>query len=405
MKGRVINIINNRKYIVDYNIIMQEEHTSGGTQCKELRLINSGAFGCIYRPNLTCKGNVGSMKYLTKIQKSKRTIIHELRISEKVRKINGYARFFAPVLKHCPVRIAKDQIPNIKKCEVFKNETAKTIESTSYISMKSRYVGNQDLKAYLFSILYNSSQPPSVFLHELWQTHTHLLKGISKLYANNIVHYDLKYNNIIFDGEQQKPIIIDFGQSWSTTELKTEPEISAAFFVFDQYDYWCIDILICNYIVQRIGIDNAKNTLVNESEMNDIYGVFIHGLNPNKDDKIVNDAFLYNMLQNPQKKTNYTNIFAEYVRPFINNQTWWELYEDLQKYANTWDSYSLAIIYLNFLDDIFLDNSELYNRLLVLSENRLPKYIDLLEQTVYNAPNNRPTIQQIINAIEILVRK
>ena len=82
-------------------MMLEEEHTGGSSvkQPKELKLINSGAFGCIYRPNLTCTGNVGSMKYLTKIQKSKRTIIHELRISEKVRKITGYARFFAPVLK------------------------------------------------------------------------------------------------------------------------------------------------------------------------------------------------------------------------------------------------------------------------------------------------------------------
>ena len=398
--------------------MMQEEHTGGGVKRpKELKLINSGAFGCIYRPNLTCNGNVGSsMKYLTKIQKSKRTIIHELRISEKVRKINGYARFFAPVLKHCPVRIAKDQVQNIKQCEVFKDESEKTIETSSYISMKTRYVGTHDLKAYLFSLVSSpQSQSPTLFLRELWRTHIHLLKGIQKLFANKIVHYDLKYNNIIFDAEQKVPIIIDFGQSWATDELKTEKEINAAFFVFDQYDYWCIDTLICNYIVQNVGIDKAKNTLVIDEEINHIYDVFVRGLNEKKENKIVNEAFLYNILQNPQKTTEYKNVFAEYVRQFINNQTWWELYEDLQKYANTWDSYSLAIIYLNLLNDIYLADSEknrevgtangLYNKLLTVSETQLPKYIEILEQTVYNAPNNRPTIQQLIHAMEMLVNK
>jgi len=338
------------------------------------------------------------MKYLTKIQKSKRTIIHELRISEKVRKITGYARFFAPVLKHCPVRIAKDQVQNIKKCEVFKDETEKTIETSSYISMKSRYVGNQDLKAYLFSILSHALQPHALFLHELWRTHTHLLKGIQKLFANKIVHYDLKYNNIIFDAHQKNPIIIDFGQSWATDELKTETEIDAAFFVFDQYDYWCIDILICNYIVQNVGIDKAKNTLVTEAELNYIYEVLVYGLEK-KEDKIVNDAFLYSMLQNPQKMRDYKNTFAEYARPFVNNQTWWELYEDLQKYANTWDSYSVAIIYLNLLDDLILTNAEWYKKMVALSGTRLPRYIELLEKTVYNAPNNRPNLQTLVTEI------
>jgi hypothetical protein len=152
--------------------------------------------------------------------------------------------------------------------------------------------------------------------------------------------------------------------------------------------------------------------LVTGEELNHIYEVFVHGLNEKKENKIVNDAFLYSILQNPQKIANYKNVFAEYARQFINNQTWWELYEDLHKYSNTWDSYSLAIIYLNFLDDIYLDDSEknredglTYNKLLTLSETRLPKYIEILEQTVYNAPNNRPTIQQLIHAMEMLVKK
>ena len=48
---------------------------------EKLKLLNSGAFGCIYRPSLTCKGNVDSVKYITKIQKSKRAIDNEIFIS------------------------------------------------------------------------------------------------------------------------------------------------------------------------------------------------------------------------------------------------------------------------------------------------------------------------------------
>ena len=44
----------------------EEEQQYGGK--KELKLINSGAFGCIFRPNLTCDGKVGTAKYVTKIQ-------------------------------------------------------------------------------------------------------------------------------------------------------------------------------------------------------------------------------------------------------------------------------------------------------------------------------------------------
>ncbi len=380
----------------------QELEQDGGKHHTELKLVNSGAFGCIYNPSMNCNGDIGSDKYITKIQKSKRTIKHELRISEKILKIPGYARFFAPVLKSCEVRISKDRLKDLKKCEVFENETVKTIRESAYISMKIRYVGDNDLKKHLFS-----KSNPSDFLNELWKTHIHVLKGINKLFTNKIVHYDLKYNNIILDETKKSPIIIDFGQSWMTDELNTEEEISAAFFVFDQYDYWCIDILICNYIIQKIGFNGAKNTMVTEADIDNIYDVFVYSREPkyepnseNTKKLIVNDAYRYGILHNPQKMANFKSVIHEYVNPFINKKTWWELYEELLKYSNTWDCYSVAIIYLNILDDVFINNQQIYNYMLRISNGRLQKYVELMEMIVYSSPPNRPSIMTVLKELE-----
>ena len=382
----------------------EEKEQEGGK--KELKLINSGAFGCIFRPNLTCDGKVGSTKYITKIQKSKRTIQHELRISEKVKNIKGYVRFFAPVLKYCQVRIKKDYVKDLNKCEVFENETAKQIEASSYVSMKTRYVGDNDLRKQLFS-----NKTSNGFLKELLETHLYLLKGVQKLFANKIVHYDLKYNNIIFDSSLKAPIIIDFGQSWCIDELKTEQEINAAFFVFDQYDYWCIDILICNYIIQKVGIEEAKTEFVTEQETDQIYDVFIYGREPKYESeeegsrkKILNDVYRYNILQNPNKMLNFKSQMDEYLQPFINKRTWWELYEELKSHANTWDCYSLSVIYLNMLDDAYLSNLEFYNIMLNSSDVKVKKYIELMENVVYNTPKNRPTVQKVITDVESIIK-
>jgi hypothetical protein len=381
----------------------ESEEQYGGK--RELKLINSGAFGCIFRPNLTCDGKIGTAKYVTKIQKNKRTIAHELRISERVKKIRGYARFFAPVLKYCQVRIKKDHIKDLNKCEIFENETAKQIESASYVSMKTRYVGDNDLRKYIFS-----NKTPKLFLKEILQTHLYLLKGIQKLFANKIVHYDLKYNNIIFDSGLKVPVIIDFGQSWCTDELKTENEISAAFFVFEQYDYWCIDILICNYIIQKVGFKEAKTDFVTEQEIDQIYDVFIYGREPKYESseegakkKILSDVYRYNILQNPNKMLSFKSKLDEYLQPFINKRTWWELYEELIGYANTWDCYSLSVIYLNMLDDAYLSNVELYNIMLKSTDIRLDKYVELMETVVYSSPNNRPTIQNVLTNVESII--
>ena len=379
----------------------QEEYEGGNIQPKELKLVNSGAFGCIYSPNLTCKGAIGSANYITKIQKSKRSIIHELRISERIRKIAGYAKYFAPVLSSCNVRIAKDRLNDLRKCEVFENESEEKIKSSSYISMKIRYVGNHDLKDHLLS-----NVTASTFLQELVKTHSYVLKGIQKLFANNIVHYDLKYNNIIMDKTRNMPIIIDFGQSWSIDELRTADEINAAFFVFDQYDYWCIDILICNYAIQKIGLNNLKTSVVTEAEIHEIYDVFIYGREPKYESgsghkKILNDVFRYGMLQTPQKMLNYRNTLNEYLSNFINKLTWHELYEDLLKYSGTWDCYSVAVIYMNMVDDLFLSNPEIYTQI-TSKYQYLQKYVILMESVLYSAPNNRPPIQTIIKELDIM---
>ena len=375
----------------------QEQEQEGGK--RELKLINSGAFGCIFKPEYTCSGKIGSEKYITKIQKNKRTIANELRVSEKVRKIKGYARFFAPVLKYCDVKIKKDRVKDMKKCEVFEDESDKKIENSTYISMKMRYVGKHDLRKHIFL-----SVSTAAFFREILMTHKHILKAIQKLIANKIIHFDLKYNNLIFDQERKSPIIIDFGQSFSPEELVTDSQISKAFFVFDQYDYWCIDILICSYITQIVGLSRWKTELVTDSEMKYIFDVFIYGKEPTYDannrKNILNDAFKYNILQNPQKIANFETAFNEYANRFIGTGTWWELYSDLIMRTNTWDCYSVAVIYLNILDDVFISNVQLYNSLLISSGTKMKKYVEVMESIVYSSPNNRPLVDAILNEIK-----
>lgn len=379
---------------------MTEEINQDGGKMKELKLINSGSYGCIYRPTLTCNGNVGSTKYITKIQKNKRSIMNELYISKKIRNIVGYVRFFAPILKSCDVKIAKDRVRDLKKCEVFENVPEQQIEGSTYISMKTRYVGDKDLKKYIFSNLNSSG-----FLHELWRTHIHLLKGIQHLFKHRIVHYDLKYNNVMFDDARNEPIIIDFGQSVLIDDLKTEDQLSAAFFVFDQYDYWCIDILICSYIFHKIGYKDAMIEKVTEHGIDHIYDVFIHGTeHTGNAKKVVSSAYLYNILQNPSKMNNFETVFKEYARQFINVRTWWEFYEELVKNANTWDCYSLSVIYLNMLDDLFLYNPESYRNMVTFSNMRLPKYVELMESIIYSIPGKRPSVQMVINELERIAK-
>jgi hypothetical protein len=85
---------------------------------------------------------------------------------------------------------------------------------------------------------------------------------------------------------------------------------------------------------------------------------------------------------------------------FINKRTWLELYEDLIKYTNTWDSYSLAVIYMNMLDDVFLSKPEVYNTYI---GQKLTKYVETMENILYSAPDERPAIKTTLIEVESLL--
>jgi serine/threonine protein kinase len=320
---------------------------------------------------------------VTKIQKNKRAIGNELYISELVRKnIKGYVRFFAPVINHCDVHIKKDLVTDLAKCPVFKDDNKEQIaQKTSYVSMKTRYVGKKDLRDELEKDII-----PAKFPQKIRKIYSYLLHSVNILYEHTIVHFDLKSNNIIMDSERNVPIIIDFGQSWSISQLNNPKNASEIFFIFSQYDYWCIDILICSYIMQEMTHDFAKTNYVTEQGLNMICNVFIYRDNQPAD-KIKNDIFLYSVLQTPQKQQEFRHNFMKSMANTINKRTWWELYEELTTYANTWDGYSLAVIHMNTIDNIYLKNKGLYD----IIQPKLSGYIKAMEDVLYSIPSERPT--------------
>ena len=268
----------------------------------------------------------------------------------------------------------------------------KILHNPSYFSMKIRYVGNIDLNNYFFKIVNSTG-----FFNELKRTHKYVLKGIQKLHNNGIVHSDLKANNIMMDSRRNEPIIIDFGQSWLISDTIIEEKATNIFFVFDQYNYWSIDVLICNYIIQQIGFNESKTVMVSESDLNYIYDIHIYGKELNKA-KVVNEAFRYTILQNTHKMDKFKDMFYKYTLQFV-NRTWWDLYNNILQYTSSWDSYSLSVIYLNILDDVNRNYPEIY-RSMYLSNKHLQTYVEFMESVIYSPPDTRPSYKIILKTLE-----
>lgn len=357
-----------------------------------VKLINQGAYGCIYHPGINCRGGKENLTFITKIQVNERTIENEKQISDYVRdNIKGYVRYFAPIVKQCPVKITKKYNTEIKQCEFFKNKTERELATTTFVSNKVRFVGNKNLLKYIIYI-----QSPFECIKTILETYHYILKGITKLADNNIVHNDLKHNNIMFDEKADHPIIIDFGLSFRTTELTPE-NIKNTFFLLDTYSYWSIDIIMINYIIHKIGIHNAASTKITLRDMEEILAVFIYGTDYKKE-KIVNDIFNNNVIDKKEVLKTFVKNYKSYFKT-MENETWMHLYEKTMENYRTWDNYSIAVIYLFIINDIQLQNPLLYKTLETSHANSMKMLREMIINTVYSMPDKRPSLEDNIKIL------
>lgn len=371
-----------------------ERETTGGANPKktELKLINDGTYGCVFHPGLTCKGATESLKYITKISMNKRSIQNELKVSDKIKSIDGYSRFFAPVLKSCAVKIAKEHSDELLKCGIFEHVDKTAASSRSYISTKIRFVGNTDLYKYLML-----NVKPNRFFYELWRTHSYVLKAINKINENGIVHYDLKENNIMMDKALNLPIVIDFGLSFLKSDL-TAKNLESIFFTFVDYNYWCVDIVVCSYVVNEVGVERSKIEAVKERDLLEIYKVFLYGRVHSTDKKLTNLSFEFHSNHFSESldafKTKYMSYFGKFV-----GRTWWSVYEELIKFVDTWDNYSVAAIYTIMLKDARHANKLVYEKILERNGKSAARYIDGLKRIIYAMPNERMSINEALQFI------
>lgn len=307
-----------------YNIDMDKEKEQKQKQ-KQIALLNQGAYGCIIRPSIKCSGQVGPTQYITKIQKKKNTADRETQLGALIRTIPSYANFFAPVVDTCDVGLGLLQNDELRECE-FLSKTG-TLQTT-YTTNKIKYVGQQSIADYLLSVLHSK---PKRFFFELVRTFVYGLRGISKLNQKGIYHLDLKDNNIMVHEKDHVPIIIDFGLSITDDLIQTSPK--DAFFTYGpDYGPWCFEICLATYLVD-LSKQLSQSTLL----------------------EIVNQFFIENPAMNElidkDERDDYKKRIVAYITPLIGKPSA-DIYAKLCATKASWDTYSLAVIYLELLKNL-----------------------------------------------------
>lgn len=331
-----------------------------------ITLIQKGSYGSIFYPSInvcngTLENDIDSKHYITKIQKLE-DANSEIEIGNIIKTIPYYTHFFSPVESSCTINTKSISYELIKKCKIMQNELSEFEKDNTYSSSKIRYVGKHTLDEYIKTLPNDNAKHTKIY-----NTHLHLLEALEKLLHHNIINFDLKGDNIMFDDIQSIPIIIDFGISNVITPLlENTPPSKTHFFVdYYSYDYWCIDV----FMMANIEHENQfyKQSIVTKQSLD----LLLHNFKT---------PFFNRFLTEQEIRAfdrDYYIYFSKYTN---NNQTWQELFTDLLQFYKTWDNYSLSMSYLRICKNHMTDTNP-----------KLQEYIALLKTMILSMPNKRMT--------------
>ena len=331
-----------------------------GKTMKGGAVISKGSYGCIFKPAILCSSgkNSKSKKYISKLMLNEPFLNdREMRISKIIKQIPKYHRRYSPILSLCDIEIKNIKDKDIKKCD----EIIKHGKKYQPVIGKVRLINGKDLYENY------KSKPKKKFLQILLKSYPILLESLRLLESKFIVHHDLKSNNIIYDEKNNKPVIIDFGLSFSVEKIV---DLKKAFYVewAPHWTLWPIEIHYLGFVISKKRHMYEDELYSLAKEYNDSHSIFkkYNHLISNQ----IKDIFYRESIKNLKY---YNSKPLEISIKYIINNYW-----------KTWNNYSLSVTYLLLFLSSYKESIEMnmFNR----------KFLNLLLKNIHTNPRFRSSI-------------
>jgi len=177
------------------------------------KLLGEGSYGCIIRPNITCKKYNTNNKYISKLG-NKAYILNEMKIVSKlgINYLDNFNKYVVIPLEICDL---KKKVINKKILE--KDIKNCIYELPSYIKTEpvSNIIQEYGGISYFEYKNKNKNNTLENNIPYIYQ----LLQSIKFLNDNGIVHRDIKDNNMVIDTKRKLLRLIDFGFGMFSDEI------------------------------------------------------------------------------------------------------------------------------------------------------------------------------------------
>jgi len=348
-------------------------------------LLSEGGYGCIFRPEIDCDGkSLEKTEYISKIQLYDKSAKKEIELGKIIQTIKGFKNRFVPVLSHCFIDISEIETKDKNDCSILKKKS-----DNKFILFKILYIEGPTFINFMVKNK-NSKQIINNIIHN----YNYLLKSIKMLIDKKIVHYDIKGDNILFNERMKLPSIIDFGLSLNMEKINIQ-NLSNYFYVFaPEYYIWPLEIHYLSFIVKK----KRDPTII---DLEFIANEFV----------LNNIAIIKNF--SPQFIEDYKKLCMKQLLAY-NKLNYEQAIKKILSCWDTWDNYSLSVLYLKIIYYLnlngYLDNPFLsfLTEILLINISPDPSKRFNIPDTIHtfnkfliadDGVNKKHTFNQIVNVI------
>jgi serine/threonine protein kinase len=180
--------------------------------------IGEGSYGCVVKPALKCKDEtiVHPPNSVSKIMK-KRDAKEEIREMDAIDKIDPTYKFHIHKPTLCELNTNQKYEKKIKGCRKI-SLTPNNIKSLNILTMENS--GKDFVKLINEYSNQSQTQENKNYMTNVWLSLIPIFEGLVTMRENEFAHKDISVNNILFNEQNNKSVLIDFGLA-----LKIQDEI------------------------------------------------------------------------------------------------------------------------------------------------------------------------------------
>jgi serine/threonine protein kinase len=293
-----------------------------------MSLLSKGSYGCVYYPKIRCSGKqTNNTRFVSKLQENNFASKNEVYISNIIKTIPKYRNQFAVIVRTCPIEYKEIRDTEIANCPVIN-------KNNNIVLMDVEYIKNVDIYKFL-----EESNDFYFVTRKILNSYKYLLNSINQLSQKQIVHFDLKSDNILMDEVRNVPIIIDFGLSLDVNKIlqafsgeKTNISLLRNHFFssYPKYYIWPIEV---HYICYLLNVNENPS----EKEINKICDEYIEGLE------------ILNILYSKSFVKKHKHACVDTLKQYIGQKSTVVMKQIIETSHLTWDNYSLSVLMMNLI--------------------------------------------------------